>query len=182
MDSTLKIIILLMLGLIVVVLVFLAFLTYILIRDRRTYSTDKPAEKADPLKATPPKKVEPLYGVCANHPDRDGEGICGICELTFCPKCLKEYEKLHFCPEHYKLFRENIWVSIANVKTTPQEAEKGIFLHDFKRDIWKEGTPSYVVTHYKIDVDNDFIESHVELHVREQDSAELSKKISKPLD
>jgi hypothetical protein len=117
---------------------------------------------------------------CENHPDTPSAGGCLICEDVYCEKCLVEHDGLYFCKEHFKVFANNKWKQITDVKTTPNTPNDGLFIYHFKRHIWRENeTPSFVLTHYKINIEEDFIESYIQLNVIEKDADELSFKIEK---
>ena len=115
---------------------------------------------------------------CANHPDSPSAGACLICEDVFCEKCLIEHDSLYFCKEHFKIFANNKWKQITDVKTTPNTPDDGLFIYHFKRQIWREKeTPSFVLTHYKINIEEDYIESYIQLNVIEKDADRLSDEI-----
>lgn len=116
---------------------------------------------------------------CNNHPEAQSIGSCLICEDVYCEKCLVEHEGLYFCKEHFKIFANNKWQQITDVKTTPDTPIDGLYVYHFKRKIWKENNvPAYILTHYKINIENDFIESFIQLYVREQEADKLSNDIS----
>jgi hypothetical protein len=138
-----------------------------------------PAEKI-PAQPLPKKKaaIPSLASHCHQHQDKNAIGICSICEASCCDECLREIEHLHFCPEHIRLYVEHSWVPISNVKTTPESPEDGIYIYEFKGRLWdKERIPTFIVTHYKINIDNDFIESYVQLFVREEQEDELQRRL-----
>lgn len=115
---------------------------------------------------------------CKNHTETATAGSCLICEDVFCESCLIEHEGMYFCREHFKIFANYKWKQITDVKTTPNTPEDGLYIWDFKRDIWNNrNIPSFVLTHYKINVDDDFIESYVQLNVREEDEIVLQNEI-----
>lgn len=117
---------------------------------------------------------------CENHPEVPSVGGCLICEEVFCEKCLIEHENMYFCKEHFKTFANNKWKQITDIKTTPNTPEDGLFIYHFKRHIWKEKkTPSFVLTHYKINIDEDFIESFIQLNVLENEAEKLAEDIEK---
>ncbi len=117
---------------------------------------------------------------CENHPEIPSVGSCLICEDVFCEKCLIEHENMYFCKEHFKTFANNKWKQITDVKTTPNSPEDGLFIYHFKRHIWKTNqTPSFVLTHYKINIEEDFIESFIQLNVLENEAEKLLEDIEK---
>lgn len=114
---------------------------------------------------------------CPNHKDNKPVGTCLICEEAFCEECLIEHESLYFCKEHFKTYANHQWEKITDILTTSETPEASMHVHDFKRDLWKlEKTPTFVLTHYKINVNNDLIESFVQLHVRIEEKHLLEKK------
>ena len=115
---------------------------------------------------------------CENHPETPSSGACLICEDVFCEKCLIEHEGLYFCKEHFKTFVNNKWTQITDVKTTPSTPEDGLFIYNFKKQIWVDKEiPSFVLTHYKINIEHDYIESYIQLNVIESKATELKNEI-----
>jgi hypothetical protein len=103
-------------------------------------------------------------------PPPNESGICAICEEAFHEKELFEHEKLHFCRTHYQLILNYEWKVIKKVISNANSPEAAISIYQTKQQLWNEkDIPSYIATHYKIDIDENLIESHVLLLVREQD-------------
>ena len=117
---------------------------------------------------------------CENHPDLPSSGACLICEEVFCEQCLIEHDGLYFCKEHFKTFANNKWKQITDVRTTPNTPEDGLYIYHFKRHIWRDQkVPSFVLTHYKINIEEDFIESFIQLNVVEEKAEDLLADIEK---
>ncbi|MDD0854653.1 hypothetical protein HBN50_16185 [Halobacteriovorax sp. GB3] len=117
-------------------------------------------------------------GFCKNHTLIQSAGVCSICEHEFCQKCIKEIDKLHLCPEHFQLYIDHKWVPITNQLTTADTPEAGVYIYNFKKKLWdQEQTPSYILNEYKINVDNDYIETYVQLHVKDSDSKDLEERL-----
>lgn len=115
---------------------------------------------------------------CVNHEDRTGHGLCAICMEAFCEECLVENEHLHFCREHYLLFTENDWEIIETVQTNPEDAERTMYLYEFKGHLWdQEKLPTIVTTHYQINTESDQIESQVSLMVPQATQEKLALQI-----
>lgn len=141
---------------------------------------EKPPFAQPTLKPVSKYKEEPVAEkfFCHNHPDAQSAGGCLICEDVFCDTCLVEHEGLYFCREHFRIFANNKWKQITDVKTTPDTPVDGLYVYHFKRKKWKEaGIPGYILTHYKINIEDDFIESFVQLYVIEKDAEKLEKEI-----
>lgn len=131
------------------------------------------------LKKASEEHIEEKF-FCEIHSESPSVASCLICEDVFCEKCVIEHDGMHFCKEHFKIFANSKWKQITDVKTTPDTPEDGLFIYQFKRKIWREDkTPSFVLTHYKINIESDIIESFIQLNVRDVDAEELVLKIKK---
>ena len=99
-------------------------------------STNAPGDTGHGELSVTNEKVSPHYspteGFCANHSDIMAQGTCAICGDLFCETCLKSYEMLHFCSEHYPLFINNKWVEVETIKTSPSDPESGVALYSHK--------------------------------------------------
>jgi len=179
LDTTLMIIIILLLILIIVLAVIAGLVLANYLKANKSDS-NSPIHRNEKNKDKELSTLDLGTGVCKNHERRNSVGICSICEEEFCVDCLKQIDKVNLCPEHFNTFADNIWTSITNQRTTPDSPEDGVYIYNFKKFLWKEkGIPSYILNDYKIQVENDFIETYVQLHVREKDQEELSKKIER---
>jgi hypothetical protein len=134
-----------------------------------------------PITPKPPTVVEKY--TCSNHKDLPTVGSCLICEDVFCESCLIEHEGMYFCRDHFKIYANFKWIQVTDFKTNANEPEAGLFIYEFKRKAWsKKGIPSFVLTHYKINVEDDLIESYIQLHVRLEDEVEFAKGLSNLID
>jgi hypothetical protein len=113
---------------------------------------------------------------CVNHHEEQARGVCCVCNESFCETCLKEYDGLNFCSPHFRLYLGHEWVKIEEIKTTPDTPESALSIYEFKKNCWKENeVPSIISTHYKINIEGDFIESYVCLLVRKEEEKELEE-------
>lgn len=163
----------------VIILGVLAFLIYKLFQQKLPHqkNTDEtssdhkyhPAalERIKELEKLKPRRAE-LF--CPNHPDEPGETTCAICDKLFCKACVKPFKTMHFCKEHLPLIMRNDWDEVLTLKTSTHDPEQGVRLYDIKKKLFeKEDIPTYIETHYKINVDQDYIETYLVLFgIREQ--------------
>lgn len=144
---------------------------YLLLKSKDKANTSSSEASCE---VVPKTTIEDDLIFCQNHEKELSKGSCSICDKSFCESCLQEWDGLNFCSEHLKLFSENKWVGITNIKTTPNNPEAAMYIYQFKQEQWKVAdTPSYIVTHYKINFEGDHIESYVMLYVRSQDEEVL---------
>ena len=166
------IIIILLTLLIILTLILIGFIVFLFIKKLPLVVANQSQSKQELQKGP----VQSQY-FCINHTEIHSTGICNICERPFCTKCLKEYDKLFFCFEHSMTYLENKWEVLDTVMSDPNDSTVGEYLCKFKEDIWKEDIPSYIVTHYRINVEHDYIESFTSLYVNVKIATELSNRL-----
>jgi hypothetical protein len=162
----------------VIILVLISLLGYIVFKllSQKNSKNDSPV-LAPPANSTETKNASIIEKYnCHKHKDQPTVGACLICEDVFCENCLIEHEGMFFCKDHFKTYANNKWKQITDLKTNANTPEDGLFIYDFKRKMWsKKSIPSFVLTHYKINVEDDLIESYIQLYVREEDEADFKK-------
>ncbi|MDD4976268.1 MAG: hypothetical protein PHY93_18060 [Bacteriovorax sp.] len=163
-------------------MIFILFRLLTTAKNEPTASTplEKPVLRpvADKVLLAEKPVVENYY--CIHHKDAPSVGSCLICEEVFCADCLVDHESMHFCKEHFRTYANYKWKQITDVRTTPDTPEDGLFIYNFKRDLWlNKSIPSFVMTHYKINIENDYIESFIQLNVREDDVEKLTLELEK---
>ena len=152
-------------------------------KSRLDELTNTPEPKANAIANTkmpniPVSEVSKHY--CHNHPSDHATGVCAICQNSFCEECIKEHEGHSFCEAHFRLFVSHEWDEIDTIKTNPDIPESALPLYDFKQQLWQEKEiPSVLSTHYKINIEGDFIESYVKLVVRKEELSELKDRYDK---
>lgn len=128
------------------------------------------------LEKLKPKKAH-LF--CPNHTEEPGEVTCAICERFFCKACIKPFKALHFCKEHIPLVMRHEWDEVLTIKTSTADPENGVRLYDVKKEIYeKSDIPTYIETHYKINVDQDYIETYLVLYSIREKVQELKSRLA----
>lgn len=119
---------------------------------------------------------------CPNHPDEPGEAQCAVCDELYCKACIRPFKSLHFCKEHLALIMRHDWVEVLTLKTSTTDPEEGVRLYDRKKEVFRQnGLPTYVETHYKIDVDSDHIETYLKLFAIDEDSQKAAELFQESL-
>lgn len=114
---------------------------------------------------------------CINHKESRSTSLCHICNSPLCPECIQSHSTLSFCSDHFKLLGKYQWVPILSFEVTSDQNEDGNILQNFKEMIWNsEQIPSYIVIEYRINFEQDLIESHMSYFTREEDQETLSRK------
>ena len=163
-------ILILVIALVLIVLLLVGLVVYLffqLLKKRDVHLSTEPS-------VDPKVEKDPDIQACVNHEDRDAVGVCAICNESFCDSCIKEHDGLAFCRPHFRMYVSHDWVSLEEIKTTPDTPESALPIYDFKQDLWgNEETPAIISTHYKINIEGDYIESYVKLLVRQEEEENL---------
>lgn len=131
-------------------------------------------ERMKELEKIKPKRAD-LF--CPNHTDEPGETMCAICDQLYCRACIKPFKSLHFCKEHLPLIMRHDWDEVLTIKTSTHDPEQGVRLYDMKKEIFKKTSlPTYVETHYKINVDQDYIETYLVVYAQKEEIENARQK------
>lgn len=115
---------------------------------------------------------------CPNHPEEVGETTCAICGKFFCKACLRPFKTMHFCKEHLGLVMKNEWEEVVTIKSSTEDPEAGVKLIETKQKWWdQDQLPTYIETHYKINIDDDYIETYLVLFSTKEQLAEVKQKV-----
>jgi hypothetical protein len=132
-------------------------------------------ERIKTLEGIRPKRTE-LF--CPNHSEEPGEVSCAICDHLFCRSCIKPFKTMHFCKEHLPLLMRNNWNEVLTIKTSTTDPEQGVRLYEVKKKIFEEDEiPTYIETHYKINIDQDYIETYLVLFAIDDKVNELKERL-----
>lgn len=189
MEKAALILIAIMIFLLVIILGVMSFLIYKLLQQKTSNQNDAavapttapqyhPAilERMKELEKLKPKRSD-LF--CPNHPDEPGETMCAICDNLYCKSCIRPYKSLHFCKEHLPLIMRNEWEEVFTLKTSTHDPEEGVRLYDAKKRLFQEkDIPTYVETHYKINVDHDYIETYLVVFSIQQHTEIVNKNLN----
>lgn len=166
-------------GLFTVILVLLGIVIFLGFWLYKQKDTSAPEQIDGENASDSQKSIAPPELTCQNHEKENAKGLCAICGESFCEKCLFSDDVLSFCRDHFQIYLQSKWKEIETVMTTPDDSHASMYIHDFKQAIWKtESIPTYIMTHYKINVENDLIESHIKLYVKEENGDDLLARLS----
>lgn len=198
MEQTAIILIVITLLLLVIILGALTFVLYKILNKPQTplyptqpVATDETLAKPDiarsefhpailqRMKESEKVKSRRADLFCPNHTEEPGEVMCAICDKLYCKACIKPFKTLHFCKEHLPLVMKHEWEEVLTLKTSTEDPEEGVRLYDKKKEIFeKDNLPTYVETHYKINVDQDFIETYLVVYGIKDNLALLKKNFA----
>lgn len=136
-------------------------------------------ERIKELEKVKPKRSD-LF--CPNHSEEPGEVVCAICDKLYCKACIKPFKTMHFCKEHLPLIMRFDWDEVLTIKTSTADPERGVRLYDVKKQVFEQkNIPTYVETHYKINVDQDYIETYLVLYAIKENVEAVRKTFDEAL-
>lgn len=195
MENFAIVLIVITLFLLVIILGLLTALVYKLVRQnpgvlsqQETKNDDVPhpdlsrsefhPEILDRIKGLEKLKPKRSDLFCPNHSEEPGEVMCAICDKLYCKACIKPFKTMHFCKEHLPLVMRHDWDEVLTIKTSTTDPEMGVRLYDVKKELFeKDDIPTYVETHYKINVDQDYIETYLVLFGIKENIQTLREKL-----
>lgn len=173
--------------LLIIVLGVFGYFIYRLIKQQQN-KTETPVDVL-PVKDLHPGIVDRIKGIekskpkrtelfCPNHPDEPGEATCSVCDHLFCKACIRPFKSMHLCKEHLPLIMKNDWEEVLTLKTSTEDPEQGVKLYDVKKILFREqNIPMYIETHYKINVDQDYVETYLVLFAMKQEMSQVKEKL-----
>jgi len=199
MEKWAYVLIALSLFLLVIIIGLLSVLIYKLFKNQSPPATLQPSTEGESIPTKPTKEFHPAIIermnelrqikpqrpdlFCPNHRDEPGETVCAICDKLFCASCIKDFKTLHFCKEHLPLIMNYEWDEVYTLKTSSHDPERGVRLYDLKKEIFeRENLPAYIETHYKINVDQDHIETYLVIFAKRENVQFLRSFIENELD
>lgn len=167
----------------IIILILMGLIVFLFLRLNK--QSNPPAQPSpDPLSvkkemlAHAKTQSDPTLQMCVNHPELPAQALCAISSDPICESCVREDDGVIFSLEHFRTYLESTWVEMESVRATADQTEASAHLFEFKRQTWKDKqTPTFVTTHYRIDVESDEIESLIRLYVREEEQDQLRDKL-----
>lgn len=189
MENTALILIVITLFLLVIILGLLSFMIYKLLKERNNNlpqnnqlsnnRSDYHPEIVARMKEIEKFKSKRTELFCPNHFDEPGETHCAICDRLFCRSCIVPFKTMHLCKEHLPLLMKNDWVKVLTLKTSTHDPEDGVRLYEQKKRVFtNEELPTYIETHYKINIEEDLIETFLVVFATKDQVESAKEKFS----
>jgi hypothetical protein len=71
------------------------------------------------------------------------------------------------------------WDEVMTVKTSTEDPEHGVRIYEKKKDIFeKDDLPTFIETHYKINIDQDHIETYLVVFAMKEQLEKIKEKFS----
>ncbi|MDA8792384.1 hypothetical protein N9N67_04015 [Bacteriovoracaceae bacterium] len=129
------------------------------------------------------KTIHPIQsqtGYCVDHPDQIGIGVCAISNELYCEHCLVQFDTFKISKKFQNLYLAYNWVQVYSVPEKSDGSRDLIQkIWKIKDSIWQENEiPIIIQGQYKINVENDLIESYIVILSRQDDQEFLENKLA----
>jgi hypothetical protein len=125
------------------------------------------------------KDTEHLASVCVDHPDEPAVKRCAISGDPFCEHCITRQNDTWVARKYLDLFLDSDWEELMMLPDHKTEHDVKTRLSKMKSDLWKKkGIPVIIQSNYKINVEEDEIESYTVVVVRQEDRNYVKKELS----
>jgi hypothetical protein len=204
MNNILLIIILVLIVILVAMIIFLGFIGLKLLKEAKKEQSplQEGVEKIDMKRPTPKKgdgsiprhqlnqdhlkelkeksknhKFRP--SVCIDHPDRTSYGVCALTQEKYCEECLSRIDEIVIAKKYMDYFMSYDWEQVFMIPTFEEDEEFHGRIMKFKQDLWeKKELPLIIQGHYKINIENDDIESYTVILARKEDQSFIKEELS----
>jgi hypothetical protein len=158
---------------IIVLIGVVSFMTFLFFKFQKDQKTNATTTSETKISKKPLAEVRH----CILHEDLAAVAACAVCDEYFCSECLRQHENLYFCSTHLHMFLDGDWREYESIQTSAEDPERGVKYYELKRKLWKEqNIPMVILTHYKIDVTTDTINTFLKVLVRNLDLKSIGNK------
>lgn len=125
------------------------------------------------------KKIEPASSYCIDHPENKAKGICSISSEAFCELCLTKQDDLRLGRKYLDFYLDTEWIKLLMVEDEQLDLENLEQLKAIKNEGWiSEKRPLIIQDQFKINIEEDKIESYKVLLTRQEDKITYLEKLS----
>ena len=190
MENLLLIIVVLLSLLVFGLFIAIALLGYkIIIKKDKAQKSDDEGSIQNPPSNYPPEVMELINQAkavkesvggqfCIDHPELFAKGLCSISNLPYCELCLTKEEEVKVARKYLDMLLDSTWDTLYMLNTEAAGADKLNMLFGAKKKLWEEEIPLLVHRQFKINIENDKIETYTFVKARHEDKAKVQAQIS----
>lgn len=120
-----------------------------------------------------------LASVCIDHPDAPALKKCSLSDQSYCESCITRQLDVWVAKKYLDVLLDSEWEELFMLPDTKSHHDVKVRLKKVKAELWeKRGIPVLVQGHYKINVEEDEIESYTVIKARAQDLEFIKKELS----
>lgn len=117
--------------------------------------------------------------VCSDHPDIPAYKQCALSGEYLCQNCITKQSDVWVGKKYMDLYLDTNWEELLMISNTEDNKDSIQKIMEKKRGLWEgESLPVIVQGHYKINVENDDIESYMVILVRPEDRERVQRELS----
>lgn len=132
-------------------------------------------EQVNKARAT---KENMLGKFCVDHEDLEAKGRCSISDELYCELCITKENDVRIARKYLHLFLDSQWENTFILNNEDIGADKLNELMRVKREVWTgKSIPIITQKQFKINIENDQIETFTVVMSREQDSELVEKRL-----
>ena len=136
-------------------------------------------EKFDTNKLVNQSLAQNLASVCVDHPDAPALKKCAITDQSYCEHCITRQLDVWVAKKYLDVLLDSEWEEMFMLPDTKGHHDVKTRLKKIKTELWEtKGIPLLIQGHYKINVEDDKIESYTVIKARTEDLKLLRKELS----
>jgi hypothetical protein len=117
---------------------------------------------------------------CVDHSTEISIGNCAISSNAYCKHCLKSFQSIRVGKKYLNMYLAHEWKDFLILEKKNSYEEVPTYLLDIKNEIWQsEEIPVIVQNHYKINIQDDSIESFTVFQCRDEDLDNLKIRFNR---
>lgn len=136
-------------------------------------------QKVNDTTANLPEAKVKINPFCVDHDEEFSVGNCSIDGLSYCELCLTRIDDMKFARKNSDEYLNYKWTSLTMFRTKKGQNDFEDRIKKAKSELWlKDKKPLIVRGHFKLNVEDDSIESFTTLMCREEDAAFMKKELN----
>lgn len=168
MNSYLLVFAIFLLIILIVLIVFLVFFSLKFIKKNELSKSEE----------SPSKNIV-KSPFCFDHPDLLADGTCSIDGECYCEQCLTKVDDIKIARKNIDAYANYEWCELGMFKNSKSDHDFKERIYKIKYELWQNRKIPFIIRgHFKINVENDAIETFTTLMCRKQDEKLMKKELS----
>lgn len=141
-------------------------------------NTQIPLEAKEKIKLAQSENMEGHSRTCVDHESEQAKGVCSLSGESYCELCLTSENDIKIARKYLDLFLDNEWVELKMIHNDSFGKEELSELMKRRKELWtEESLPLISQNQFKINVEDDSIETYTNLMVRVDDAEYVKSKL-----
>ena len=176
MNSYLIIFAIFLMLLLIILIGFLCFVGLKFVSRQKELEVEIASQSVGTINVNKEVKISPF---CVDHEDEFAVGNCSIDGKAYCELCLTRIDDMKFARKNSDEYLNYKWTSLTMFKKQLGHTDFDDRIKKAKDELWLSSKKPLIVRgHFKINVEDDSIESFVTLMCREEDASFMRKELN----